>query len=355
MTQSTLRAHFARYPLMEPADAVKLLYQNEFGCEHVLADEPTCAARVAAEREGLQGPDAPPFVAIGNRLCRLELRDSAYLPAERIARMMRLTAACSHGDADSFQQKLGILTTLCDGGEAPFSAGALADYLRGYALLGYPAVHHSPAYRAAYAPAYRVVRRLYGAALPILRELERRIAENGRALLVLDGDCGAGKTTLAAALAELYGARVIPMDDFFLPPALRTAERLAEPGGNVHRERFAAEVLPALVNGRAFAYHRFDCHTGAFVTREVPAAGVTIIEGSYSLHPAFHAAFRALGAVCARLTVEEAEQLRRIAARGDDPSRFREKWIPLEKRYFEAYHSTRDDTVVLRSEREDEP
>ena len=32
------------------------------------------------------------------------------------------------------------------------------------------------------------------------------------------------------------------MDDFFLPMELRTAERLEEPGGNVHYERFSAEV-----------------------------------------------------------------------------------------------------------------
>ena len=36
------------------------------------------------------------------------------------------------------------------------------------------------------------------------------------------------------------------MDDFFLPPALRTPERRSEPGGNVHYERFLTEVLPNL-------------------------------------------------------------------------------------------------------------
>ena len=33
------------------------------------------------------------------------------------------------------------------------------------------------------------------------------------------------------------------MDDFFLRPEQRRPERFAEPGGNVDRERFAAEVL----------------------------------------------------------------------------------------------------------------
>ena len=34
-----LRAHSARYPLMMPCDAVKLIYQNEFGGGHIVENE----------------------------------------------------------------------------------------------------------------------------------------------------------------------------------------------------------------------------------------------------------------------------------------------------------------------------
>ena len=49
------------------------------------------------------------------------------------------------------------------------------------------------------------------------------------------------------------------MDDFYLQPHQRTEERLAEPGGNVDRERFLQEVLIPLHEGHDAVYRVFDC------------------------------------------------------------------------------------------------
>ena len=65
-------------------------------------------------------------------------------------------------------------------------------------------------------------------------------------LVALEGGSASGKSTLGAELAEQLGATLIHMDDFFLPLELRTAERFAQPGGNVHWERVLAEVLQPL-------------------------------------------------------------------------------------------------------------
>lgn len=81
----------------------------------------------------------------------------------------------------------------------------------------------------------------------------------GAGVIAIDGRAASGKTTLAAALAAETGGAVVHMDDFFLPAELRTPQRLAAPGGNVHAERFAEEVLPFLRQGRPFCYRRFDC------------------------------------------------------------------------------------------------
>ncbi|MCL1877401.1 MAG: hypothetical protein FWF80_00945, partial [Defluviitaleaceae bacterium] len=70
-----------------------------------------------------------------------------------------------------------------------------------------------------------------------------RLAADAR-VIAIDGRSASGKTTLASELAAQTGASVIHMDDFFLPQDLRTEERLNTPGGNVHHERFASEVLP---------------------------------------------------------------------------------------------------------------
>ena len=66
--------------------------------------------------------------------------------------------------------------------------------------------------------------------------------KGGRAVIAIDGMAASGKSNLAARLAEELDGCVIHMDDFFLPPELRTQERLSSPGGNVHYERFEAEA-----------------------------------------------------------------------------------------------------------------
>ena len=97
-------------------------------------------------------------------------------------------------------------------------------------------------------------RRFFNDLAEELRELPEEVR-----IIAIDGRCAAGKTTLAARLVKELGGDVIHMDDFFLPPALRTPERRSEPGGNVHYERFLTEVLPNLRSGRPFFYRRFDC------------------------------------------------------------------------------------------------
>jgi uridine kinase len=169
--------------------------------------------------------------------------------------------------------------------------------------------------------------------------LRQRLEAGQRTLCVIDGFCGAGKTTLAAQLSGLFsGAPVIHMDDFFLPFHLRTPDRLALPGGNVHHERFAEEVLAGLEAGGGFAYRRFDCATGRLEDRFCPHAPLVIVEGSYSLHPALQPAWQRLGAVTVFLEVAEDEQLRRLARRAPEKlDAFVKRWIPLEKNYFQAY------------------
>ena len=78
------------------------------------------------------------------------------------------------------------------------------------------------------------------------------------------------------------------MDDFFVPSELKSKARLEEPGGNVHYERFAEEVLQGLKAQRSFTYGVFDCGTQRIARQaEVLPKRLNIIEGSYSMHPAF--------------------------------------------------------------------
>lgn len=164
--------------------------------------------------------------------------------------------------------------------------------------------------------------------------VERMLENNGRAFTVIDGPCASGKTTLAARLHDRFGGNVLHMDDFFLRPEQRTPERFAEPGGNVDRERFEAEVLKPLSMGEAVRYRPWDCHTGDYAASyDVEPAKLTIVEGSYGMHPALRGYYDLT--IC--LTIDPDEQLRRLEARNPRMlQRFIDEWIPLENRYFES-------------------
>ena len=155
----------------------------------------------------------------------------------------------------------------------------------------------------------------------------------GPAILAIDGRCAAGKSTLGAKLAEEWGAALFHMDDFYLQPHQRTAERLAEPGGNVDRERFLKEVLQPLKNGKDILYRRFNCKTFTFdPTRTIPTAQIAIVEGSYSCHPEL----REFYDYRIFLDIAPKIQMERILRRNgpEAAERFRTIWIPLEEAYF---------------------
>ena len=92
-------------------------------------------------------------------------------------------------------------------------------------------------------------------------QIDRLLALESQVIVAIDGNCTAGKTTLANQLATNYDCNIFHMDDFFLRPEQRTVERFAEIGGNVDYERFNEEVLLPLKSGKPFSYCPFDCGT----------------------------------------------------------------------------------------------
>lgn len=322
--QEQLRLH----PSMQPRDVIKLCYQAARGAEHLLAD--VTRARAYFDREYAATPaDAslPLFEAISENVARVNLAawKANGLPAEWLFRMFVYTASVPQGGAELLEQYIAEATLIL-GNSLPSWAEALSAWRE----AGMPAVHHSEEYRAAEHPAYRIVNEYFHCLLPLLERLNQSPDVH---VIAIDGRAASGKTTRAALLSSLLDAPVIHMDDFFLPPALRTAERLAQPGGNVHYERFAEEVVPFLRTGEAFTYRVFDCGRMEFHgLREIPAAPVRIVEGSYALHPEFgdYADLRVF------TTVDEGEQMARILRRNGErmAEMFRTRWIPMEERYF---------------------
>lgn len=169
------------------------------------------------------------------------------------------------------------------------------------------------------------------------------------ALLAIDGRCGSGKSTLAAKLAAGWDASLFHMDDFYLQPHQRTAERRAEPGGNVDRERFLAEVLQPLREGKTILYRRFDCETFTFEPeRAITPRSIAIIEGSYACHPEL----RNLYDLRIFLDIDPQTQLSRIGKRSGPEAleRFKSIWIPLEETYFRECRVPECCDLILRGD-----
>ena len=157
--RAILIAHAKRYPLMQPTDAVKLIYQNEFGGGHLIRDEEACLNYLRREYADLEKDQTAPLCEdIGNGIVRVNL---TALKEEDLAQLSKAfvdSAAKHKGTLDSFLNKLEVLRTLTAEGVFAFDLDALNSYLSEYEAAGYPAVSHSEQYRQAYKPAYRILR-----------------------------------------------------------------------------------------------------------------------------------------------------------------------------------------------------
>ena len=156
-----------------------------------------------------------------------------------------------------------------------------------------------------------------------------------RFIVAIDGRCGSGKTTVAGVLGKRLDAVVFHMDDFYLQKHQRTEERYNEPGGNVDRERFLEEVLKPLYEGaEEILYRPINCGTFDVSEGKIIRPGrIAIVEGSYSLHPELRDYYD----YKVFLDIDCKTQFERIEKRNtpEQVIAFRERWIPLEEKYFD--------------------
>ena len=156
--ETILKSHAKRYPLMQPRDAVKLIYQNEFGGGHLIQDEHACLNHLRQEYADLvKDPTAPLYEDIGNGIVRVNLAALKEEDLEQLGQDFIASAAKHKGMLESFLNKLKVLETLTEEGVFTFDTNTLTAYLSEYKAAGYPAVSHSEQYRQAYKPSYRII------------------------------------------------------------------------------------------------------------------------------------------------------------------------------------------------------
>ena len=328
-----------KWPQLELTDLIKLLYQAAFGCGHFAPSEERVMAYL---REELACTKANPSGALVEPIlggyARVHIAPYAAqeMDISTLGRLFMLTAnePVQEGTAAWFDAALDLLCAMADAGELPFAPQEVREHIAAYRAAGCPSVHHSEAFRAAYHPAYRIVRAQYAQLLPLFAAVDWQLKQKERVIVAIDGNSGAGKSTLAALLHQVYGeATLVHMDDFFLQMHQRTPQRFQTPGGNVDHERFFSEVLAPMRKGETFVYRPFDCSRMAVGEgAEVVPGKLYIVEGSYSLHPALESAYD-LKIV---LRIDPAAQAERILKRNGPQmlGRFLNEWIPMENLYF---------------------
>ncbi len=153
--------------------------------------------------------------------------------------------------------------------------------------------------------------------------------------VALDGRSASGKTTLAAALADILDVAVIEGDDFYAggtqlrqePPAALVKACIDWP-----RQR---EVLEALRAGEEASWHAFDWRTfdghlcaGATVKAPKP---ILILEGVYASRPELE------DLIDLKILVRADEALReaRLVAREGAITPWQRQWEMAEEYYFE--------------------
>ena len=332
--QQILIATAKAYPLASVSDYIKLIYQNEFGNAHMKESGMNLSAEL--RKEAFYGQSgAHLFEKIGNGYYRIYLKNAMEVGAspDTIYKMCMATAAQAHGSQDRFLDKLEFFYRMTRDGKLPLSEGALRLYMLNYEAAGFPAVHHSAAYKTAYHPAYRVVHQEFARFFELFLRVDHILQTSIDPILIaIDGPCASGKSTLARLLAYCYDCNVFHTDDFYLRQEQRTPERLKEVGGNMDRERLMQEVLEPIAHQQSVVLRPYSCKTQSILSEtKLPVKRLNIIEGSYSLHPSLRQYYQ----IKIALNVSDEEQLNRLKRRESRKSleAFQELWIPMERDY----------------------
>lgn len=349
-------------------DMVKLIFQSEFGGGHLISNEDESLGFLKYEINGiikgsndedkvfLDDESIDLFEYIGNKLYRLNLVPALErgLSPTTINKFFVHSANTVKGSPEQFEAKLDMFLALCHQDLLPYDLQEVKDYLNEYKIEGYKPVSHTDSYRTLYKPAYRIVSENFKIYYEVFSNIDRLMSRgdggltniNDTILLAIDGMSASGKTSLSQLLDNIYDCNIFHMDDFFLPPELKTKERMLEVGGNVDYERFNNEVISGLNSENQFTYKKYNCQTDSLSEKiHVTPKKLNIIEGAYSMHNTLIENYD----LKVYLSIDPKTQSERILNRNGKAmhNKFMELWIPLENEYFRKYDIKKLSDIVI--------
>jgi len=158
--------HARRHPCWALEDLYKLVHQGAMGSEHAVIDEARAREWLARELKDLKsGPEEPLLDPISSDglIVRVHLRPLVRLsldPGLLLAAFVR-TAREFRGSTERIEESFAEAAGLARDELLAFDEADVNGFFARMKVAGFPAVHHSAAFEAAYRPAYRVVARSF--------------------------------------------------------------------------------------------------------------------------------------------------------------------------------------------------
>lgn len=151
-------------------------------------------------------------------------------------------------------------------------------------------------------------------------------------ILLIDGMCGSGKTSLAKYLKDNLDLNVVSIDNYYLPFEKRKDDWFELSGGNIDYERLINEVINPYLNKEDINLKRYNPHKEIFEDLgNLKYKPRLIIEGSYSFMDILskYSTYRVF-LKCSN----ERQKERLILREKDNYINFENKWIKKENLYF---------------------
>lgn len=342
--EKIIEKHYMLYPESKMADWFKLLYQSEFGNNHI-PDNEKLNLKVLIDEIKCKKSNKTDIEDIGNNNMRVHLGylEKSGLSYGRFVKIMMESRSMSKGSPDGFWSKVTLLEKAFKRLSVPITTDEFHEFEKKYiedenSTGSCHLLSHSDTYKEKYNPSYRVICSEYAEKMDLWAQVEKLVNHAARnkttVNIAIDGMSTAGKSYLADMFSKIFDCNIIHMDDFFLRKQQRTYDRFLQPGGNIDYERFRQEVAFNLTSETGFIYYAYDCHSCNMSEKKAYPKTLNIVEGAYSMHPYFGNIYD----LHIFMETDKKTQLERVLKRNGEElfERFKNEWIPLENTYIKS-------------------